>query len=203
MGACFSAYYPVWALDSFGDFLARGCVESNTRSFKSLPDKSSVSCLLCIYCRAVDAASSGGDRCTAIFQPFKEYLRKILVRSAIVPFSFNLIHPYAVGLSLSLAGFLKVLAVEMIKSKISFCCFLRILATLGQDFSNQKIKHMNYYEQLKQLVHGIEDDFIKFYEKENNAAGTRIRKGMQDLKVLAQEIRTHVQDLKNKSSKQG
>jgi hypothetical protein len=59
---------------------------------------------------------------------------------------------------------------------------------------------MNQYEKLKQLVLGIEDDFVKFYEKENNAAGTRIRKGMQDLKVLAQEIRTEVQDIKNKSS---
>ena len=58
---------------------------------------------------------------------------------------------------------------------------------------------MNQYEKLKQLVLGIEDDFVKFYEKENNAAGTRIRKGMQDLKVLAQEIRTEVQDIKNKS----
>ena len=58
---------------------------------------------------------------------------------------------------------------------------------------------MNQYEKLKQLVLGIEYDFVKFYEKENNAAGTRIRKGMQDLKVLAQEIRTEVQDIKNKS----
>ncbi len=60
---------------------------------------------------------------------------------------------------------------------------------------------MNQYEKLKQLVLGAEDDFVKFYEKENNAAGTRIRKDMQTLKVLAQEIRTHVQDIKNKSSK--
>ena len=77
------------------------------------------------------------------------------------------------------------------------------MVTLEQewDFSNQKIRHMNHYEQLKQLIHSVEDDFVKFYEKENNAAGTRIRKSMQDLKVLAQEIRTHVQDLKNKSSK--
>ena len=59
---------------------------------------------------------------------------------------------------------------------------------------------MNQYEKLKQLVLDIEDDFVKFYEKENNAAGTRIRKGMQSLKVLAQDIRTHVQDIKNKSS---
>jgi hypothetical protein len=59
---------------------------------------------------------------------------------------------------------------------------------------------MSHYEKLKQLVLGIEEDFIKFYEKENSAAGTRVRKGMQDLKVLAQEIRTDVQDIKNRSS---
>jgi hypothetical protein len=37
----------------------------------------------------------------------------------------------------------------------------------------------------------------KFYNKENQAAGTRVRKGMQDLKVLAQEIRLQVQNMKN------
>lgn len=45
----------------------------------------------------------------------------------------------------------------------------------------------------------LEDDFNKFYDKQNQAAGTRVRKGMQDLKNLAQEIRIEVQDIKNKS----
>ena len=56
---------------------------------------------------------------------------------------------------------------------------------------------MNHYEKLKQLILGVEEDFMKFYEKENSAAGTRVRKSMQDLKVLAQEIRADVQDIKN------
>lgn len=60
---------------------------------------------------------------------------------------------------------------------------------------------MDQYEKLKRLVLGMEDDFMKFYEKGNNAAGTRVRKGMQDLKVLAQDIRTNVQDIKNRNSK--
>ena len=60
---------------------------------------------------------------------------------------------------------------------------------------------MNHYEDLKRLVLGLEDDFIKFYEKGNNTAGTRARKGMQDLKTLAQDIRNNIQDIKNKSSK--
>ena len=45
----------------------------------------------------------------------------------------------------------------------------------------------------------LEGDFEKFYDKENQAAGTRVRKGMQDLKNLAQEIRVEVQDMKNKA----
>lgn len=57
---------------------------------------------------------------------------------------------------------------------------------------------MNHYEKLKRLVMELEDDFSKFYEKGNSAAGTRARKGMQDLKVLAQEIRQDIQEIKNK-----
>lgn len=53
------------------------------------------------------------------------------------------------------------------------------------------------FAQLKALVDGLEADFTKFYEKGNNAAGTRVRKGMQDLKTLAQEIRVEVQEKKN------
>ena len=55
----------------------------------------------------------------------------------------------------------------------------------------------NHYNQLKDLVAGMEDDFSKFYDKGNKAAGTRVRKGMQDLKKMAQDIRTDVQDKKN------
>ncbi|MBV6643998.1 MAG: histone H1 [Cyclobacteriaceae bacterium] len=57
---------------------------------------------------------------------------------------------------------------------------------------------MKRFEQLKDLVMSLEGDFEKFYDKENQAAGTRVRKGMQDLKNIAQEIRIEVQDIKNK-----
>lgn len=56
---------------------------------------------------------------------------------------------------------------------------------------------MKRFEQLKDLVESLEGDFSKFYDKQNSAAGTRVRKGMQDLKNLAQEIRIEVQDMKN------
>ena len=58
---------------------------------------------------------------------------------------------------------------------------------------------MKRFEQLKNLVMSMEDDFEKFYDKNNQAAGTRVRKGMQDMKNLAQEIRIEVQDMKNKA----
>lgn len=51
---------------------------------------------------------------------------------------------------------------------------------------------MNRFEELKTLVLSLEDEFHKFYEKNNKAAGTRVRKGMQTLKKIAQEIRTSV-----------
>ena len=55
----------------------------------------------------------------------------------------------------------------------------------------------DYFNKLQEHVNEMEDDFNKFYEKGNKAAGTRIRKGMQDLKKLAQDIRVDVQDKKN------
>jgi membrane protease subunit (stomatin/prohibitin family) len=60
----------------------------------------------------------------------------------------------------------------------------------------------NPFNKLKDLVTSLEDDFEKSYDKGNAAAGTRVRKGMQDLKNMAQEIRLEVQNQKN-SSKDG
>ena len=56
---------------------------------------------------------------------------------------------------------------------------------------------MKRFEELKNLVNSLEGDFEKFYDKANNAAGTRVRKGMQEMKNLAQDIRKEVQDKKN------
>jgi hypothetical protein len=57
---------------------------------------------------------------------------------------------------------------------------------------------MKRFEELKALIASIEPDAEKFYNKGNSAAGTRVRKGMQDLKNIAQAIRAEVQELKNK-----
>jgi len=53
------------------------------------------------------------------------------------------------------------------------------------------------FEQLNSFVADLSDDFNKFYGKKNKAAGTRVRKGMQELKKMAQEIRIEVQNQKN------
>jgi hypothetical protein len=60
---------------------------------------------------------------------------------------------------------------------------------------------MKKFEDLKAMIASLEDDVDKFYNKQNGAAGTRVRKAMQDLKTLAQEIRTEVQETKNKEQK--
>jgi hypothetical protein len=44
----------------------------------------------------------------------------------------------------------------------------------------------------------LKDDFEKFFIRSNRTAGTRIRKVMQELKKLAQEVRDDVQDYKSK-----
>lgn len=54
---------------------------------------------------------------------------------------------------------------------------------------------MQEYEQLKQLVESVEDDVLKA-EGGNKAAGTRVRKAMQDIKNAAQEVRKKVLDLR-------
>jgi hypothetical protein len=56
---------------------------------------------------------------------------------------------------------------------------------------------MELYEELKNLVANLEEDATKFYEKGNKAAGTRVRKGCQDIKNLCQDIRVDVSNKKN------
>jgi hypothetical protein len=57
--------------------------------------------------------------------------------------------------------------------------------------------YMEKYQQIRDLIVSSEGDFDKFYNKGNKAAGTRVRKAMQDLKELAQAIRIDVQGQKN------
>lgn len=69
-------------------------------------------------------------------------------------------------------------------------------ASLSQRITLGGIK-MSRFADLKNFVDGMEDDFSKFYDKGNKAAGTRVRKAMQDIKKMAQDIRVEVQNKKN------
>ena len=54
------------------------------------------------------------------------------------------------------------------------------------------------FDQLQDVVNDCQTDIIKFVEG-NNSAGTRVRKAMQAIKQLAQDVRIEVQDQKNSS----
>lgn len=62
---------------------------------------------------------------------------------------------------------------------------------------------MSRFTELVELVQSFEKDFIKFYDKGNKSAGTRVRKHMADLKRKAQEIRVEVQEIKGVGKEEG
>ena len=53
------------------------------------------------------------------------------------------------------------------------------------------------FDDLQDVINDCQADVSKFVDG-NNSAGTRVRKAMQLIKGLAQEIRVEVQDQKNK-----
>ena len=55
----------------------------------------------------------------------------------------------------------------------------------------------NLLEEMIVLLEETRDDHEKFFDRGNNAAGTRVRKAMQEVKSLAQELRLEVQETKN------
>ena len=54
----------------------------------------------------------------------------------------------------------------------------------------------NLFDSLQNTINDCQADVTKFVEG-NNSAGTRVRKAMQEVKALAQEVRVEVQDQKN------
>ena len=52
------------------------------------------------------------------------------------------------------------------------------------------------YDDLQNIINDSQSDVTKFVDG-NNSAGTRVRKAMQNVKALAQEVRTEVQSQKN------
>ena len=53
------------------------------------------------------------------------------------------------------------------------------------------------FDELQNVINDCQTDVTKFVDG-NNSAGTRVRKAMQAIKSLAQEIRVEVQEQKNK-----
>lgn len=62
---------------------------------------------------------------------------------------------------------------------------------------------MSRFTELRDLVASFEKDFVKFYDKGNKSAGTRVRKAMNEIKRKAQEIRKEVQELKSSETPGG
>jgi len=54
----------------------------------------------------------------------------------------------------------------------------------------------NTFDELQNAINDCQSDVTKFVEG-NNSAGTRVRKAMQAVKSLAQDVRTEVQEQKN------
>jgi len=52
------------------------------------------------------------------------------------------------------------------------------------------------FDELQNVINDCQADVTKFVEG-NNSAGTRIRKAMQAVKSLAQDVRIEVQEQKN------
>ena len=70
------------------------------------------------------------------------------------------------------------------------------------------MEYLDKYDQLVKVLteeveidgkrFNLKEDFDKFFIKGNNTAGTRIRKVMQEIKKISQEVRNDVQDYKDK-----
>lgn len=59
---------------------------------------------------------------------------------------------------------------------------------------------MENFVKLKELINSLGKDSKKFFENGNRTAGTRARKSLQEVKVLAQEIRNEITAIKKKDS---
>jgi hypothetical protein len=51
---------------------------------------------------------------------------------------------------------------------------------------------MEKFNELKRLLDRLEEDATKFYDRDTKVAGVRLRKGLQEIKSLAQEIRKEI-----------
>lgn len=62
---------------------------------------------------------------------------------------------------------------------------------------------MEKFSQLHEILETMKTDIEKFYEKGQNAAGTRLRKSLNDLRKKSAEIRKDIQDERAKRKAEG
>lgn len=66
------------------------------------------------------------------------------------------------------------------------------------DKYDQLVKLLTEEVEIEGKKFNLKEDFDKFFVRDNKTAGTRIRRVMQELKKLSQEVRKDVQDYKGK-----
>lgn len=62
---------------------------------------------------------------------------------------------------------------------------------------------MEKFSHLTEILDGMKTDIEKFYDKGQNAAGTRLRKSLNELRKKAAEIRKDIQDERSKRKTEG
>jgi hypothetical protein len=67
-----------------------------------------------------------------------------------------------------------------------------------QDKYDELVKILTEEIEIDGKKYNLKEDFGKFYVKANRTAGTRIRKIMQEIKKISQEVRNDVQTYKSK-----
>jgi len=67
-----------------------------------------------------------------------------------------------------------------------------------QDKYDELVKLLTEEVEIEGKKYNLKEDFEKFYVRANRTAGTRIRRMMQELKKISQEVRTDVQEYKSK-----
>jgi hypothetical protein len=67
-----------------------------------------------------------------------------------------------------------------------------------QDKYDELLKLLTEEVMIDGKKYNLKEDFERFFVRSNRTAGTRIRKMMQELKKISQEIRANVQEYKSK-----
>jgi hypothetical protein len=67
-----------------------------------------------------------------------------------------------------------------------------------QDKYDELVKILTEEIEIDGKKYNLKEDFEKFFVRSNKTAGTRIRRVMQEIRKLSQEVRNDVQDYKAK-----